>query len=192
MGINIPTPEIESGTDCSACTGIGKPWTLGDTPRVVFANFTLLNPHDTNPIALPNSHAFACHQEPGFPCWWRHQGSVWYVSFFAKIPAEPFSELILVHVPMNKLAFQARGSICPFEYHGFSNLITIDGPNTIAKDGIGVISWSEIPQNLISEFGLQPSAELNLENFVHEPAHRVIKFCDRTDSTNIKFKIYAP
>jgi len=192
MGIPLPSPEIDTGTDCAACTGPDKLWDAGKTPEFVYATFHNLNACPNFSGILPNGMSFKCAQEPGRPCWWRHQGSVWYVSFYAKIPAENQSELLLVYVPDNKLAFQARDEHCRFEFYGYSNLILNCTTNVCATDGIGVVSWNDIPLDFVAALGLTPGQSLFLEPFVHVDGDRVVKFCSKQDSTNIRIKFQVP
>jgi len=192
MGTRISDPDIISGNDCAYCTGPESTWLSGETPKTVYAVFNNLNacPNFTGP--LPNGEAFVLTQEPALPCRGGHDGSVWYISFYAKLPSENFSELLLIWKTLNKIAFQSRLPPCPFEYQGFDNLVLSCTSNVCATDGIGIVSWNSIPQALIREIGLVPGESLFLESFPHEDGSRVVKFCDRKNATNIKIKFDLP
>jgi len=169
MGIRISPPPEPYGTDCPSCCLPSGPWETGKVPKKVYAFFNNLQAYPVFDGILPN-------------------GSIWYVRFIADIPGENASELLLSYKPLNKLAFQGRFDPCPFEYYGFTNLITSPSSFVCCGGGIGVVCWNSIPQDLVQAFGLNPSSDLFLENFSHDDGSRVAKFTDVKDATNIKIK----
>jgi len=188
MGIRISPPPEPYGTDCLSCCLPDGPWETGKVPKKVYAFFNNLEAYPVFDGILPNGKSFILLQHESYPCWWVHDGSIWYVRFIADIPGENASELLLSYKPLNKLAFQGRFDPCPFEYYGFNNLITSPSSFVCCGGGIGVVCWNSIPQDLVQAFGLNPSSDLFLENFSHDDGSRVAKFTDVKDATNIKIK----
>lgn len=188
MGIRMNQPEIELGNDCGHCSyDPNEVWPPGQTPNLVYVTFHGMNLCPGFSMLLPNGRSFKCYQDPDYPCIWISDGPVWHCKF-SSWTVSNYSEILLVYLPDNKLAFQGTNPICPFEFHGFNNLIGTCSSFVCATDGIAVPSWGELPNDLMDDMGLEFSQGTFYEVLPISVDSIVHRFAIRKDSTCVKIK----
>jgi hypothetical protein len=185
MGIRMDDPDIEAGTDCGYCTG-DPPlvWPAGGTPETVYVTFHNLAHCPGYSMILPNGRSFALQQDPAFPCRWVHDGDIWFCTFYAWTVSN-YSEVLLGYNPATKYAFQGINPICPFEFLGYDSLFETCSANICCTGGIAVVSWGDLPRDLMDDMGIEFSDETFHEvmpQAVDQVHHR---FARRLDSTRV-------
>ena len=191
MGTRIPTPIVETGTDCSHCTPpTGNLWESGKSPASVYIYFTGLIPCSPYPYLMPNHHVFKLAQSAFEPCRWESDGSVWSVRFWAYNIFSGNSRITLVD-PALRYVFYSEIDACPEEYSIYGNSLVDCGALRSGYGGSAIVSWMELPLELLDAIGMSTAATLFHEPALHPDGDIIHKFCNLRDATNIKLK-YSP
>lgn len=188
MGIRIDTPDYPRGNDCPSCTPpSGSLFASGDTPEFVYVTFFDIVPCSGYTQIPPNGRPFKLTQNAINKCLFEHYGSVWIVRFYFR-HLTGFTSLLTCNDIIGKTVFAGNGIICPFEHSGIDSYLLICSSSVKCVGGYGVISWLDIPRELMDDMGIVYSTESFYEMFLCADDDAVHRFAYRPDGTNVKIK----
>lgn len=185
MGQIIPKPPVEYGNDCPSCTP-GR-WPVGETPKYVYCMFWDVVGCGVSPNDPPNGVVFRMVQQPGNPCLWLLNGSVWRPDFQPKTVGPGMSQLRLLD--SGGFSFFIGTSFpCRPEYQRYTNSQAACIFAFAGSAGFGTAWWNDDVTDIITELGLQGNGKLFYELFMQTGVFEVHKFTSLYYRTNIKVK----
>lgn len=188
MGTLIDSPEIEFGDDCNVC--VAHPyhlWPPGETPVKIYVVFSGLEPCSGLNEDLPNGRCFTLTQHETVKCRWVHTDSGWEV-ILHMWEMVLNSSILSLQQNDGKWAFYQTDMPCREEFHIYTNAYVVCAGPLCAINGAAIVSWHEIPRDIIEDIGIPISDRLRYESFLHPDGDIIHKYCDKRDGSNLKVK----
>lgn len=185
MGIQVPPPPYDKGTDCSYCTP--SLWPPGSTPKYVYACFSDIINCGKSSYDAPNGYTFRLEQSPGAACTWLHDGVVWQVDWEPKVVGHDYSRVRLFDI-LGYSFFSGIGDVCADEIIRYVNS---QGSCILMYAGAGgfcCIDWSGILLAFIIDLGIDAYHQLMRDGFYVNDESFVYRLASIYQRTNIKIK----
>lgn len=183
MGLVIPPPPFEFGTDCPKCTP--ALWAVGETPKFMYAYFSDIINCGVSPHDAPNGVTFLLQQNPLNLCEWVHDGDVWHVDFDPKVFGPNQSRVrLLDHHGFS--FFIGTGAPCAPEVIRFVNNQGACLFAWAGASGFCLLDWSGILLDVIEELGIDRKPKLMRESRYVDDTDIVYKLCSLYQRTNLR------